>query len=582
MTQKSRAQRYQDLRESMDNEENVNVQSNELNRYAQKMQQISPSSTQGFNFSNEPVQSASRMRNPEVSDYTMNNTAGYNQQGVFNQFQMEQPSSSPLDDLMRQNDVMGNNVNDMPSMNQQSQQPAFQQRVEPQMGQDISDLFRQTEQMYQQSTVQANQQVPFGMQNEPVYQQNTTPISQPQFQEMGNPNFQQPNNSYQQGMNPVNNPQMQNIAQQQVYQNNIEPMSQMQNSANEVPSFGNNMYGNNVNSNMQDMSQLGSNNMNQQQVNTNNMYSNQMYTQPPVEEKPQFFQNQFNAELDFEVGGHDEPVEDPTDFLAETINEAKQYNIDHGNRSEINTTSAIFSELTQSRQEMSQPDMSQYAIPSQQNEQVLAGYANTIEELLQPNMGGSINEPVGFANPYVQEPVVNNPPIVEEEPSQDFFTTGDDANANIQENMGGYENIEPQQTYVKQYDYSDVEPTIVDNGYGATLHAVNQNGEGTVIVELTQKLEKERIFREEIVLENRQILMQMKEFEQRQDDSDRKTSKLDKTMNSLLIVLIFALCVVIVLATYFLFVERGILPDNSAYIESMDSVLGVMINSWTL
>ena len=581
MTQKSRAQRYQDLRESMDNEENVNVQSNELNRYAQKMQQISPSSTQGFNFSNEPVQSASRMRNPEVSDYTMNNTASYNQQGVFNQFQMEQSSSSPLDDLMRQNDVMGNNVNDMPSMNQQSQQPAFQQRVEPQMGQDISDLFRQTEQMYQQSTVQANQQVPFGMQNESVYKQNTAPVSQPQFQEIGNQNFQQPNNSYQQGMNSVNNPQMQNIAQQQVYQNNIEPMSQMQNPANDVPSFGNNMYGNNVNSNMQDMSQLGSNNMNQQQVNTNNMYSNQMYTQPPVEEKPQFFQNQFNAELDFEVGGHDEPVEDPTDFLAETINEAKQYNIEHGHRSEINTTSAIFSELTQSKQEVPQPDMSQYAIPSQQNEQVLAGYANTIEELLQPNMSGSINEPIEFTNAYVQEPVVPAP-AVEETSSQDSFIIGNDASANLQDDMRGYENLEAQQDYVKPYDYSDVEPTIVNHGYDAALHPANQDGEGTVIVELTQKLEKERIFREEIVLENRQILMQMKEFEQRQDMSDVRTSKLDKTMNSVLIILIVALFLVMGLAIYFLFIERGVLPDNSAYMGNMDSVLGVMIDSWTL
>ncbi len=272
------------------------------------------------------------------------------------------------------------------------------------------------------------------------------------------------------------------------------------------------------------------------------------------------------TEPDFEIeqGSEEEVVDNKDSFLEQTINEAKSYSMEKGERSAIDTTSAIIAELTESPKKenavkeektVETPDLDELlksmpvkeAKPATENqdnqltdaqiEELLGG--KKTEEKVNSNAEEAIRDDDLDRNFFVDEDSSKNEPEVEaEQPQQPEEVSEPKLEPEVK--------VEPQAQ------------TIEENGnsYADNVATIN---------DLTQKLDKEHVLRADLEQQTKQMKMEMGELNTEVNTFSKKMTKTNMLLNFVLVILIIALFVVLAFIAYWALVDRGVIGGSSAY-----------------
>ncbi|MDD6467079.1 MAG: hypothetical protein PUF50_02740, partial [Erysipelotrichaceae bacterium] len=266
---------------------------------------------------------------------------------------------------------------------------------------------------------------------------------------------------------------------------------------------------------------------------------------PVVEEMPVVEEDQ-PEELDFDIDNEEEEAVIKDNFLDDILKEAKQYSVEKGQRAEIDTTATILSELTQAQP--LEPQMDPLMVPTGEDDSFDAAFAAEIEELLNEHSEEKQEE----------EPKEDSIPaqiqaIIDDDPSGSFFVEEEVEEGLPEENL--MEDFTP-----LVEEMNEIEPVIATEEEPMN---VKESQHDQDIMELTQKLERERIFREEVMQETKQMKLQLNEYESELNTVNHTVSRTNKVLNFVLIVLIIALFCLLAFIAYWAMVDRGIIPAAS-------------------
>ncbi|MCF0110664.1 MAG: hypothetical protein HUJ58_02105 [Erysipelotrichaceae bacterium] len=312
------------------------------------------------------------------------------------------------------------------------------------------------------------------------------------------------------------------------------------------------------------------------------------------------------TEPDFDIDAYEEELTKETSLLDEAISEVKTYNIQAGKRLESDTTANVFSELEKGRTDfdfvgsfddiLNMPaeenvDLSQigeildlFAQDTTQKpeefepvdvmKQPMPEVAPLSEELpvidevaLEPE-----NEPA-FELPVWEEPVTEpkiNIPALEEPEVAPVMPALEESEAVLPKEEEKIPAIMDDDMNSPFFEEEPEEPVMEEPVQPEPVRpqpkvvtpfvqpSVNENDE--VIQELTQRLDRERIFREEMLQETRQLKMDMEKYESDLTDFDQRVNRTNHVLNFILILLIIALFCVLAFIAYWALVDRGIIP----------------------
>ena len=269
------------------------------------------------------------------------------------------------------------------------------------------------------------------------------------------------------------------------------------------------------------------------------------------------------TEPDFEIdqGTEEETVDNKDSFLEQTINEAKSYSMEKGERSAIDTTSAIIAELTESpknvnpvkeEKEVETPDLDELlkSMPVKEEKTETEKQDNQltdaqIEELL----GGKKTE----------EKVTSNAEeaIRDDDLDRNFFVD-EDAGKSEPEVKPEEETQQPQEVEPEPEVKAEPQPQPVEengNSYADNVATIN---------DLTQKLDKEHVLRADLEQQTKQMKMEMGELNTEVNTFSKKMTKTNMLLNFVLVILIIALFVVLAFIAYWALVDRGVIGGSSA------------------
>ena len=274
------------------------------------------------------------------------------------------------------------------------------------------------------------------------------------------------------------------------------------------------------------------------------------------------------TEPDFEIEqpSEEEVIDNKDSFLEQTINEAKSYSMEKGERSAIDTTSAIIAELTESpknektikeEKEVESPDLEELlkSMPVKEEKTKSENKENQLTD-------AQIEELLGGKK--AEEKVTSNAEeaIRDDDLDHNFFVDEDNDKSETEveaEKPQTQNQVEPEFKPEPQPEVK-VEPlaqTIEENGnsYADNVATIN---------DLTQKLDKEHVLRADLEQQTKQMKMEMGELNTEVNTFSKKMTKTNMLLNFVLVILIIALFVVLAFIAYWALVDRGVIGGSAA------------------
>ncbi|MBQ9840780.1 MAG: hypothetical protein IJO78_04230 [Erysipelotrichaceae bacterium] len=262
------------------------------------------------------------------------------------------------------------------------------------------------------------------------------------------------------------------------------------------------------------------------------------------------------VEEDFDIDSYEEEPVIKDHFMDDILLEAKKYSVDMGQRAAIDTTATILSELTQSEQEPIAFELEETADDSFDLE-----FAAEIEGLL--------NDP---ATENVEEAEVVEEP--EELQAQIEAIINDNITAPFFEEDEEVEEVEIEEEAVEEVEPE--EETVVENTQNNSI--ISHEIERDDYMELTMKLDQERIFREEMMQKTKQMKLQLDEYETELNTVSNKVSHTNMVLNFVLILLILALFCLLGFIAYWALVDRGLI--GAVEVENAFETFAMFVGNW--
>jgi len=245
------------------------------------------------------------------------------------------------------------------------------------------------------------------------------------------------------------------------------------------------------------------------------------------------------VEEDFDIDSYEEEPVIKDHFMDDILLEAKKYSVDMGQRAAIDTTATILSELTQSEQEPVAFELEETADDSFDLE-----FAAEIEGLL--------NDP---ATENVEEAEVVEEP--EELQAQIEAIINDNITAPF-------------------FEEDEEVEEVVENTQNNSI--ISHEIERDDYMELTMKLDQERIFREEMMQKTKQMKLQLDEYETELNTVSNKVSHTNMVLNFVLILLILALFCLLGFIAYWALVDRGLI--GAVELENAFETFAMFVGNW--
>ncbi len=258
------------------------------------------------------------------------------------------------------------------------------------------------------------------------------------------------------------------------------------------------------------------------------------------------------VEEDFDIDSYEEEPVIKDHFMDDILLEAKKYSVDMGQRAAIDTTATILSELTQSEQEPVAFELEETADDSFDLE-----FAAEIEGLL--------NDP---ATENVEEAEVVEEP--EELQAQIEAIINDNITAPFFEEDEEVEEVEIEEEVVEEVE------EVVENTQNNSI--ISHEIERDDYMELTMKLDQERIFREEMMQKTKQMKLQLDEYETELNTVSNKVSHTNMVLNFVLILLILALFCLLGFIAYWALVDRGLI--GAVELENAFETFAMFVGNW--
>ena len=257
------------------------------------------------------------------------------------------------------------------------------------------------------------------------------------------------------------------------------------------------------------------------------------------------------VEEDFDIDSYEEEPVIKDHFMDDILLEAKKYSVDMGQRAAIDTTATILSELTQSEQEPVAFELEETADDSFDLE-----FAAEIEGLL--------NDP---ATENVEEAEVVEEP--EELQAQIEAIINDNITAPFFEEDEEVEEVEIEEVV------EEVEEVVENTNNNSIIsHEIERDD----YMELTMKLDQERIFREEMMQKTKQMKLQLDEYETELNTVSNKVSHTNMVLNFVLILLILALFCLLGFIAYWALVDRGLI--GAVELENAFETFAMFVGNW--
>ena len=569
MTEKSRTQKYQELHDSVNEDEGTNVQSEDLSRYARKLDQFSSSSSNEYNYSQEEPQFGSRTKATDYSQSVFGNEDSYmGKTGSQQYLEVYQSDNAQIDNLLRENEELLNSTRsgNVPSSGIEEQNIT---RRTSSYQQPDTTLSRQTPTFvepdfeigkYNEDESEADDFLNEALNEAKIYNMErgerssidttATILSELASSRQEMPQYVAPSNV---GMTPKEEP----LAE---YASTIEDLLQPQTRSS---------------------------------VGQRSSYSEDVSRQSsPAFETPLQSYVEPLTQVDTPLQTYMEPltqVNVPTQTYMEpqgqVIMPTQSYS-----EPQIQEESTFQSyiqpqvEVAPSMQTYVEPQVEAapptYSEPQIQEESTFQSYIQPQVEVAPPIQ--TYVEPQVEATPPIQtydEPRVQVEPsaqayveqtrepvsVVEEDIMTDYFSE-------IDEQIPAQTVEATTSQYINEQEYvndSVQQPLREEN---ANMYVVDDANAS--IEELTQKLEREKLFREEMLQDSRQMAMQMSEYENELTTVTKNVSRHDQVLNFVLIVCIIALFLVLFFIVYLALTNKNILPDVFFYSTQLVSDVG--------
>ncbi len=258
------------------------------------------------------------------------------------------------------------------------------------------------------------------------------------------------------------------------------------------------------------------------------------------------------VEEDFDIDSYEEEPVIKDHFMDDILLEAKKYSVDMGQRAAIDTTATILSELTQSEQEPVAFELEETADDSFDLE-----FAAEIEGLLNDSTTENVEEAE-----VVEEP--------EELQAQIEAIINDNITAPFFE-----EDEEVEEVKLEEEVVEEVEEVVEDTQNNSIIsHEIERDD----YMELTMKLDQERIFREEMMQKTKQMKLQLDEYETELNTVSNKVSHTNMVLNFVLILLILALFCLLGFIAYWALVDRGLI--GAVELENAFETFAMFVGNW--
>ena len=259
------------------------------------------------------------------------------------------------------------------------------------------------------------------------------------------------------------------------------------------------------------------------------------------------------VEEDFDIDSYEEEPVIKDHFMDDILLEAKKYSVDKGQRAAIDTTATILSELTQTEQEVTP-----FELEDATDDSFDLDFAAEIEGLLNDPATENVEEAEAVEEPEELQAQIEA--IINDNITAPFFED------------------EEEESVVEIEE--EVEEVLVEESVDNTQNnsIISHEIERDDYMELTMKLDQERIFREEMMQKTKQMKLQLDEYETELTTVSNKVSHTNMILNFVLILLILALFVLLGFIAYWALVDRGLL--STVELENTFAALAVYLGGW--
>ena len=517
MTEKSRTQRYQELHDSSNEDEGTRVQSEDLSRYAQKIDQFSSPSSSEFSYSQNEPQFGSRTKATDYSQSVFGNEDSYlGTSGSQRYLDDYQNDNAQIDNLLRQNEELLNSTRSGNYTRETFGEDTFTNRV----------------------TTQQNEV--------PAMTRQTPSFAEPDF-DIGN--YSNDMNEPDEFLNDaLNEAKMYNMerGERSAIDTTATILSELASSRQEVPTY---VSPTNVGltpkeeplaeyaSTIEDLLMPQTRGAVGQQTTIQNDHmpsvSNvEVPTQQLVEP-----QTQTNIPVQTYV---DQPLPSRMESQVQTVVPTETY-------MEPQVQSYIEPQDQPMMEPQVQPVMEPQVQPVMEQVQTEIPMQTYMmpqdQQVVEPQVYSEIP-----AQTYV-EPTIQTSTVIEEDIVNDYFSVNYDPNP-----TEAYQKVnQPQSEPI-------VEERPLQQSYMDNSNVNYSDDANASIEELTQKLEREKLFREEMLQDNKQMAMQMSEYESELTTVTKNVSRHDMVLNFVLVVCIIALFLVLFFIVYLALTNREIIP----------------------
>ena len=561
MTEKSRTQKYQELHDSVNEDEGTNVQSEDLSRYARKLDQFSSSSSNEYNFSQEEPQFGSRTKATDYSQSIFGNEDSYlGKTGSQQYLDVYQSDNAQIDNLLRENEELlnstrsGNNPGGTDEQNIMRRTSSYQQAD--------TTLSRQTPSFvepdfeigkYNDDENEADDFLNEALNEAKIYNMErgerssidttATILSELASSRQEMPQYVAPSNviatpkdeplaEYASTIEDLLQPQTRSSVGQRAYsqdvsrqsdstfgtplQSYVEPLTQGETS---------------FQSYMEPLTQVEVNTQTYMEPQSQVAMPTQTYIEPQVEVAPpiQTYVEPQQVEITPPIQTYVEPQVEVAPPIRTYI------------EPQVEVAPPIHTYI--------EPQV-EVAPPIQTYIEPQVEIAPQVQTYIEPQVQ---IEPSAHAYVEQQKETVSR---VEEDLMTDYFSDIDE-----QIPVQTVETMTAQYGNEQGYINDPVQKPFGEEN--ANMYVVDDANAS--IEELTQKLEREKLFREEMLQDSRQMAMQMNEYENELTNVTKNVSRHDQVLNFVLIVCIIALFLVLFFIVYLALTNKNILPDVFYY-----------------
>ena len=137
---------------------------------------------------------------------------------------------------------------------------------------------------------------------------------------------------------------------------------------------------------------------------------------------------------------------------------------------------------------------------------------------------------------------------------------------------------EVEEVEIEEEAVEEVEPeeVVVENTQNNSI--ISHEIERDDYMELTMKLDQERIFREEMMQKTKQMKLQLDEYETELNTVSNKVSHTNMVLNFVLILLILALFCLLGFIAYWALVDRGLI--GAIEVENALETFAMFVGNW--